>query len=850
MIASGMPMPGLTADELEAFRNASEELHRARLGVAGEAGRTADPLPALATPQLPFTPSPRRSRSSSIVLPSQQSKARSSSSHNKRCSTSNARARSLSFSEGLQPPSTESSNSPVTPAPSRIESSSAPSARAGTKRHKSGSPTPAKRGKPSLTQKASSSRSTSTSVEEASSCASAPLRRSSRTGALNVNAIRSIHDEEMNASDADVLGEAILEPACGVNRDSSPSTASRDQLSTSLSCSGATSSSSPSKQLTDCRPSPLSLESPAETKAGDDPVMKLQAPRQLHPRGLTTAPADKVESASTLASLGGVDDATTNSTLPGVSMRRLPPGKHPAWSPNDSSEGEPTGNEGEVGDSSGDEVSRPCNANKVVEASDESDSEQTGRNTGQRRTFDDGSSLKRKVRAGSRGDNQAETKSVKAASLKRVSIIEERNAIFSWSYYGRFIQGLAAYGAVLYQIKDDDFAPGGDLTVARKVFTALRQTVRHDELLHPVRFCGRVLKENELNYHPAEKEVLALLQGLKICYTLLAGKTLHIYTRFSTLEWVFQSKSLFGRSVQFAVFLSQWHLKVKRMRERDIEFAKLFQSSITPFVALDEAVAPLAPPLKGSATVRMSPHLLYASVARDYNGCVLSFDGSAKTEKHGGHGSCSWILWRRPAWDIVIAASAHLSSTTVNIAENTGTNNGVKAALDHGVTNLIIVGDSRLAIEQSMGVIACQKETLQVQLMRHKELTTKLNSVRYLHAVRAYNASADSLATEALESQVTKIVLSGTRKTELTTLKRIPEVLYSADEQALADADLNSQTAARCRRAEPINKGLVDEQPQVMALTRSQARRVKFGEPVTPTTELQILLPTYVNTFD
>ncbi|GMF14699.1 unnamed protein product [Phytophthora lilii] len=113
------------------------------------------------------------------------------------------------------------------------------------------------------------------------------------------------------------------------------------------------------------------------------------------------------------------------------------------------------------------------------------------------------------------------------------------------------------------------------------------------------------------------------------------------------------------------------------------------------------------------------------------------------------------ILWSLPAWDIVIAASAHLSSTTVNIAEYTGMNNGVKAALDHGVTDLTIVSDSRLAIQQSMGVIACRKATLQVQLMRHKELTTKLNSVRYLHAVRPYNASADSLATEALASQVT-----------------------------------------------------------------------------------------------
>ncbi|GMF24245.1 unnamed protein product [Phytophthora fragariaefolia] len=272
------------------------------------------------------------------------------------------------------------------------------------------------------------------------------------------------------------------------------------------------------------------------------------------------------------------------------------------------------------------------------------------------------------------------------------------------NYYGRFIQGLAVYGAVLYQLKDEGFAPGGDLSVAREAFTALQRKVAeapilrhfdgskdvytmlyanewarsstvmqmHDEVLHRVRFCGRFLKENELNYHPAEKlEVLALLQVLKVCYTLLAGKTLHGYTQFSTLEWVFQSKSLFGRSLQFAVFLSQWYLKIKHVRERHIEFAKVLQSSITPFVSLDEAVTPLAPPSKGSATVRMDQHLLYASITRDYDGYALSFDGSAKTEKHGGHGSWSWILWKLPAWDLVTATSAHLPSTTVNIAEKT-----------------------------------------------------------------------------------------------------------------------------------------------------------------------------------
>ncbi|KAI9994780.1 hypothetical protein PInf_011611 [Phytophthora infestans] len=130
----------------------------------------------------------------------------------------------------------------------------------------------------------------------------------------------------------------------------------------------------------------------------------------------------------------------------------------------------------------------------------------------------------------------------------------------------------------------------------------------------------------------------------------------------------------------------------------------------------NESLKYLAPPFKNSATVRMSPALLYARIPADFAGCVLSFDGSAKTAKYGGYGSCSWILWRLPNWDIEIAASAYLSSTTVNIAEYTGMNNGVLAAIDRGITDLIIVGDSRLAIQQSMGVIACKKETLQVEL--------------------------------------------------------------------------------------------------------------------------------------
>ncbi|GMF20219.1 unnamed protein product [Phytophthora fragariaefolia] len=46
-----------------------------------------------------------------------------------------------------------------------------------------------------------------------------------------------------------------------------------------------------------------------------------------------------------------------------------------------------------------------------------------------------------------------------------------------------------------------------------------------------------------------------------------------------------------------------------------------------------------------------------------------------------------------------------------------------------------------------------------VMLNRHKELTARLRSGKYLHVVREYNAAADSLAGEALEDKVSKVVL-------------------------------------------------------------------------------------------
>ncbi|OWZ10417.1 hypothetical protein PHMEG_00016735 [Phytophthora megakarya] len=184
----------------------------------------------------------------------------------------------------------------------------------------------------------------------------------------------------------------------------------------------------------------------------------------------------------------------------------------------------------------------------------------------------------------------------------------------------------------------------------------------YDERLHSERFCERVLKE-KMNYYLAEKEVLALLLLLKTFDTQLAGRTLWVYTSFSTLEWLTKSKSLLGRAV----------------------------GSVVVSMALD-----------GSA--RQRKHRRNTSS----NGTTI------KRLRNGPNRLCTIIAQRLPSWEIVIAANAHLESTTVNVAEYYGLNNGVEAALVLGAKELMIFGDSRLGIHQSPGVIACRNEALMV----------------------------------------------------------------------------------------------------------------------------------------
>ncbi|KAE8952367.1 hypothetical protein PR001_g33322, partial [Phytophthora rubi] len=164
----------------------------------------------------------------------------------------------------------------------------------------------------------------------------------------------------------------------------------------------------------------------------------------------------------------------------------------------------------------------------------------------------------------------------------------------SLNYYGRFIEDMAIYASVLYELREVDFDAIRDRagrersgptvvvmedqqddqatadpkwTEAEAAFAKLKKKIAatpilrhfdtekrlvvivyasewavsaslvqdHDGVYLPVMFTSRTLKQNELNYGVVEKEVLALLRMLDLGYSMLAGRPIQVLARHSTL---------------------------------------------------------------------------------------------------------------------------------------------------------------------------------------------------------------------------------------------------------------------------------------------------------------------------
>lgn len=139
-----------------------------------------------------------------------------------------------------------------------------------------------------------------------------------------------------------------------------------------------------------------------------------------------------------------------------------------------------------------------------------------------------------------------------------------------------------------------------------------------------------------------------------------------------------------------------------------------------------------------------------ASTAAPTGTYRLQFDGGSRGNP--GPAAYGWVLYG-PSGDEFDAAGVRCGRTTNNVAEWTGLLRGLERALELGVKELQVRGDSELVIKQMTGVYRVKNAQLKPLADQVAALLPRFQRVDVKHLYRTDNARADALANEALDGK-------------------------------------------------------------------------------------------------
>ncbi|POM58035.1 LOW QUALITY PROTEIN: Reverse transcriptase [Phytophthora palmivora] len=337
----------------------------------------------------------------------------------------------------------------------------------------------------------------------------------------------------------------------------------------------------------------------------------------------------------------------------------------------------------------------------------------------------------------------------------------------------------------------------------------------YDQIYYPITFVSRVLKSNELNYSPVEKEVLALLRILDLGYNRLVGRRIRVLTRYTTLAWLFRSTGLQGRLGQWASLLSPWTLEVVKCVKGEEEILVIIAASITPRSMVDEALIQISPKKEPRRKIQTPIPVIRA----DEELYVVSFDGSTRVKRGGG--AYSAVLWKLPEWTVIQARSAYAEGLTVNEAEYHGLLLclDLLSSVDH--KRVVFCGDSNLVIRQVRGEIDCKAPGLTILKQRALDRLKDSPDHELVHVKRDWNGSADSLANAALQRQGGVKIESDEDKQDLITLNRLDEVLV------VKRTDQAAQITAVVTRSGP--RSIIRTTPDPQSLREEVFRDLRIG---------------------
>lgn len=161
----------------------------------------------------------------------------------------------------------------------------------------------------------------------------------------------------------------------------------------------------------------------------------------------------------------------------------------------------------------------------------------------------------------------------------------------------------------------------------------------------------------------------------------------------------------------------------------------------------------------------------------------MHFDGGSRGNP--GIAGAGWVI-HDPNGKPVDAGTSYVGDKhTNNVSEYTGLIKGMEAALSHGISELYVYGDSKLAISQVKGVWKCKSDNLAPLYEEAKTAYKSFDLCHLEHVPRAKNKIADALSNIAMDDKCSDHGLH--------LLERISGKPSRDDEEALFDVKKRSK---------------------------------------------------------
>jgi ribonuclease HI len=130
---------------------------------------------------------------------------------------------------------------------------------------------------------------------------------------------------------------------------------------------------------------------------------------------------------------------------------------------------------------------------------------------------------------------------------------------------------------------------------------------------------------------------------------------------------------------------------------------------------------------------------------------LLQFDGLS--EPNPGTSTAGAVMFYPNSRKVVFEKGEFIEYATNNQAEYTGLIIGIKSAIDLGIKQLLIEGDSKLVILQSEGKWKVKSDNLKSLNKEARDLLTHFDFVAIRHVYRDKNEHADKITNDVLISK-------------------------------------------------------------------------------------------------